>query len=342
MKSGVVYSEKYLEHELTPGHPENPERLRAIMDTLQERKDLLDEIEIFEPSKAAEEDIELVHDPKYVEKVKEYSKTGERIDLDTPVNEKTFKLALLAAGGTEKLAEKIAKKEFKNGFALIRPPGHHATKGKGGGFCFFNNIAVAAAKLLKEKLAEKILIFDFDSHHGNGTQDIFYNNENVLYLSFHQDGKTLYPGTGFPEEVGGPDAEGQNINIPFTPGSSDKHFAEALKRFFLPISEQFEPDMILVSAGFDPHSNDDLTGLDLSSKAFEMLGNAAINQAKKLCEGKIMFTLEGGYSIESQAESTMRIFERLTNPQPIDLGKGMPDYNFNEIEKAIGPYWDID
>ncbi len=342
MKSGVAYSEKYLEHELTPDHPENPERLRAIMDSLQKRKDLLEEIEIFEPSKATEKDIELVHDPDYVSKVKEYSESGGSIDLDTPVNKKTFELALLAAGGTMGLAEKIAKKEFKNGFALIRPPGHHAKKGKGGGFCFFNNIAIAAKKLLKEKLAEKILIFDFDSHHGNGTQDIFYNDKNVLYLSFHQDGKTLYPGTGFPKEVGGPKAEGYNINIPFTPGSSDKHFTEALKRFFLPISEQFKPDMILVSAGFDPHSNDNLTGLELSSKAFEMLGNVAINQAKKLCEGKIMFTLEGGYSIDSQAKSTMKIFEQLINPTQIDLGKGMPDYNFNEIEKAIKPYWDID
>jgi len=342
METGVIYSEKYLEHELTPGHPENPERLRAIMNAIQQRKDLLKKIKILDASKASEEDIELVHDSDYIAKVKEYSETGERIDLDTPMNEKTFELALLAAGGTEELAMRIAEQEFKNGFALIRPPGHHATRGKGGGFCFFNNIAIAAAKLIENHFAEKILIFDFDSHHGNGTQDIFYNRNDVLYISFHQDGKTLYPGTGFPEEVGSSEGEGYNINIPFTPGSSDKHFAEALRRFFIPISEQFEPDMILVSAGFDPHSNDNLTKLDLTSEAFEMLGNTAINQAKKLCGGKIMFTLEGGYAIESQAESAIKIFERLTDPHPLDLGKGMPDYNFNEIEKSIKPYWEID
>ncbi len=341
MNTGIIYSEKYLEHDVGPSHPEKPMRLKAIMDSLKENKSLLKKINIIKPTSAEIGEINLTHTSDYIEKVREHSRTGQMIDLDTPINENTFDLALLAAGGTIDLSELVERGELDNGFALVRPPGHHATKDKGGGFCYFNNIAIAAKKLLSENKVEKILIFDFDSHHGNGTQDIFYNKSDVLYLSFHQSGQTLYPGTGFPNEVGEDEGEGYTVNIPFSPGSSDQHYARALKDFFLPISEQYNPDLIMVSAGFDPHESDPLTQLKLSSNGFGMLGNTAINQASKLCGGKILFTLEGGYAVQKVAESALKILESLTNPKAPNLDKVEEDYEFREAKKAISPYWNI-
>lgn len=341
MNTGIIYSEKYLEHNLGPTHPEKPMRLKAIMNSLNENKTLNEKIQIISPTPADTDLIELAHTPQYIEKVREHSKTGRMIDLDTPINEKTFDLALLAAGGTMGLSEKVENGEFDNGFALVRPPGHHATRDKGGGFCYFNNLAIAGKKLLKDSDVEKILIFDFDSHHGNGTQDIFFEQNDVLYLSFHQSGQTLYPGTGFPKEVGKGEGEGYNVNVPFSPGSSDEHYAAALEEFFIPISEEFEPDIILVSAGFDPHKADHLTQLELSTDGFGMLGKAAINQAEKLCDGKILFTLEGGYAIQEEAESVMKIFESMIDPKPPDLDIGEEDYSFEEVKRAIKPYWDV-
>ncbi len=341
MNTGIIYSEKYLDHDIGPGHPEKPERLKAIMDSLNKNKKLLEKIQIIDPTPAEIEEINLAHTSSYIEKVREHSKTGRMIDLDTPINKNTFDLALLSAGGTIDLSKKVEDGELDNGFALVRPPGHHATRNKGGGFCYFNNIAIAGKKLLEESSVEKIMIFDFDSHHGNGTQDIFYEQSDVLYMSFHQSGQTLYPGTGFPKEVGRGDGEGYTVNVPFSPGSSDQDYAAALKEFFLPISEQYEPDIILVSAGFDPHKADTLTQLEVSSDGFGMLGSVAINQAEKLCDGKIFFTLEGGYAIQEEADSKMKIFESMTDPKPTDLEVGEGDYGFRETKKAIQSYWDI-
>lgn len=341
MNTGIIYSEKYLEHDVGTAHPEKPMRLEAIMDSLNENESLLKKLQIITPTPAETEEINLAHTSSYIEKVREHSETGRMIDLDTPIDEKTFDLALLSAGGTIDLSEKVENGELDNGFALVRPPGHHATRNKGGGFCYFNNIAIAGKKLLKDTDIEKILIFDFDSHHGNGTQDIFYEQSDVLYFSLHQSGQTLYPGTGFPKEIGKGQGEGYNINVPFSPRSSDPHYAAALKKFFLPISEQYDPDIIMVSAGFDPHKADHLTQLEVSSNGFGMLGRAAINQAEKLCDGKVLFTLEGGYAIQEEAKSVMKIFKSLINPKPPDLEIGEKDYSFEEVKKAIEPYWDV-
>lgn len=341
MKSGIAYSKKYLEHNVGPNHPEKPERLKSIIEKLEKNSSLREKFRMINPDSASVEDIALAHESSYVEKVKELSEKERRIDLDTPIRKNSYSLALLAAGGTIKLSKKVEKNEVKNGFALIRPPGHHATRDSGGGFCYFNNIAIASRKLLKENDVDRILIFDFDSHHGNGTQDIFYRDREVLYISFHQSGRTLYPGTGFPNEVGEGKGEGYTVNVPFPPGSSDRNYAAALEKFLIPISEQFEPDQIMVSAGFDPHEKDPLTHLRLTTSGFEFLGKTAINQAIDLCGERIVFVLEGGYAIDESSESAIKILEALADPSPPNLPEGQNASTFEEIDNSISSYWNI-
>ncbi|KXB06353.1 hypothetical protein AKJ53_00605 [candidate division MSBL1 archaeon SCGC-AAA382F02] len=341
MNTGIVYSDKYLEHDLGPDHPEKPERLKSIIESLKREEKLLEKIDIFEPSPASIEDIKLAHTPAYIEKIKKLSKSGRRVDLDTPINKKTFDLALLSAGGTLQLGEKTLKGKFGNGFALVRPPGHHATRDSGGGFCYFNNIAITARKLLKEDEIDRVLIFDFDAHHGNGTQDIFYQDNNLLYISFHQSGRTLYPGTGSPKETGEKDGEGYTVNVPFPPGSSDENYVAALKKFLIPLSEQFEPDFILSSVGLDGHRKDPLTNLRLSSKGYEWLGKTSIDQASKLCDGKIVFVLEGGYAIDASTKSVLKIMNALVNPSSPDLPKGEKKPVFEKVKENLSPYWDL-
>lgn len=341
MKTGIAYSERYLEHELGPRHPEKPERLRSIMEALMGNDLLSDGVDMIEPEPASVEDIELAHEPSYVEEIRRLSEEGGRVDLDTPINKDTYELALLAAGGTVDLAERVLEGEVRNGFALVRPPGHHATRSKGGGFCYFNNIAIATRKALLRDGIDRVLIFDFDSHHGNGTQDIFYSDDKVLYMSFHQDGKTLYPGTGFPEEVGEGDGEGFTVNVPFPPGSTNRNYVAALREFLVPISEQFDPDLIMSSAGFDPHVKDPLTQLEVSTMGFEWLGRSAIKQANDLCDGRIGFVLEGGYAIEASTDSALRIIKSLIDLEPPELPEGREVSSFQEVREALGPYWDI-
>lgn len=341
MKTGIAYSDKYLEHFLGRNHPEKPERLKQIIRTLKENKTLLKRTQVIDPSPASREEIELAHEKSYVEKIERLSKSGQMLDLDTPINSDTFDLALLAAGGTAKMGEKIVEEEKNNGFALIRPPGHHATRSSGGGFCYFNNLAITTKKLLEDYGLNKVLIFDYDAHHGNGTQDIFYSEEKVLYISFHQDGRTLYPGTGFPDELGEGNGKGYTVNIPFPPSSNDKNYAAAIREFLIPLSEQFNPDFIMVSLGFDSHKKDPLTNLEISSDGFEALARSVIGQAQKLCDGKIGFVLEGGYALKASADSSLRTIEALTRQEPPDLPEGKPVPVFEEVKDLLSPYWEV-
>lgn len=341
MKTGVIYSERYLEHDLGPGHPETPDRLKSILKALENSKSLRGRLNFIDPDPATREEIGLAHDESYVKEIERLSESGQMVDLDTPINQKTFELALLSAGGTIDEAQGINDKNIDNGFALVRPPGHHATRNSGGGFCYYNNIAIASRKLLEGKDADRVMIFDFDAHHGNGTQDIFYSDNNVLYHSFHQDGHTIYPGTGFPEEVGEGEGEGYTANVPMPPGSSDKNYVSALREFFIPLSEQFNPDLIMVSAGFDPHKRDPLTHLRLSTQGFGYLAGIAVEQARKLCDGKIGFVLEGGYAINESAKSALEIFKQLVGDAPPELPPGEEASSFGEVKEALSPYWDL-
>ena len=336
----VIYHPRYLDHILTFDHPECPERLKAIMARLEE-EDL--GVKIVEPKTATDNDIELAHDPNYIELIKNF---GEGyLDPDTYHREETYEIAALAVGGGI-LGAKVAYKNSKPTFVLPRPPGHHATRDSSGGFCYFNNIAIAANAILKEMDdAERIAILDIDVHHGNGTHDIFFNDKNVLYISTHQWG--LYPGTGPAELTGDGKGEGYTVNIPFHSGSGDSSFELAFATIIEPIITQFKPSMILTSIGTDAHYADPLAMLNLSSQEYLRLGNRIQALANKVCESRLAFFLEGGYDLDVLAEIVVGIIASFNNKQ-IEL-EFTEDYDTDrrgedvveEVREVHKKFWDL-
>ncbi|MCK4329529.1 histone deacetylase [candidate division WOR-3 bacterium] len=294
-QTGIVYHKDYLKHEQSPMHPESKARLISTLDFFT-KKGLFDnpKIKLIEPTLASLKDILAVHHQRYIEFLKEESETGGVIDPDTTIPAGLFDIALLAAGGAIKAAQAIIKKEVNNAFAMIRPPGHHAKPHTGGGFCYLNNIAIAV-RWLQRNGFRKILIIDWDAHHGNGTQEVFYEDDSVLFISLHQ--VPLYPGTGYPNEVGKGNGEGYTVNVPLPPGASDKCYMLVFDEIIKPLTEEFKPEFIAVSTGFDNHFTDLLTSLAITAKGYTEMMSEAVKLAEKLCEGRIFAVLEGGYSI---------------------------------------------
>ncbi len=341
MTTTLVYSKKYLEHKPEEGHPERPERLKAIVNALKREK-LWEtpKVKVVEPRPAKREDIELVHDPNHIELVERLSKSETPLDGDTPVRKNTYELALLAAGGTID-AGRLVLSGDTNAFALIRPPGHHAMKARGGGFCYFNNLAVMIERLKREFKLRRIFVLDFDAHHGNGIQDIFYNDPSVLYMSLHQDPLTIYPGTGFIEEVGSGEGEGYTVNVPLPLGSGDVEYMGAMKEIFVPLTEQFEPELFAVSAGFDAYVDDPLTQLRLSTLAYGWLTRFVVEQAEGLCKGRVVFALEGGYMLDGLVAGVVNVVKNLTGEKTsIDTEPRCPSI-IDELKSVLASYWKI-
>jgi acetoin utilization deacetylase AcuC-like enzyme len=342
MVTALVYSEKYLEHDLGLGHPERPERLKAIVDGFKQAKLWASpNVRVVEPKPARREDIELVHDADYVSLVEKLSVAEKPIDEDTPAHKNTYELALLAAGGAIEAGRKVMSSEVKNAFALVRPPGHHASRAHGGGFCYFNNIAVMTERLKRDFGLQRAFILDFDAHCGNGTEDIFYSDPNVLYMSIHQHPLTLYPGTGFVHEIGSGEGEGYTANVPMQPGSGDAEYAAVMQEIFVPLSEQFKPELFAVSAGFDAHTDDPLTDLQLSTEAYGWLAGFVVEQAKRLCNGRTVFVLEGGYDLEALSQSVTNIVKALSEEKiyrPIEVKHSKV---IDEIRQALSKKWNL-
>jgi acetoin utilization deacetylase AcuC-like enzyme len=299
-KTAVLYTPKYLNHNPGPHHPESPKRLKAIMKELN-RSGLLEtgKCSLIEPKRASINDLELVHEPDYIQLVKKTCASGGGLlDLgDTTVSPKSFETALFAVGGALKAVNLVMTGRFKNAFALVRPPGHHAGPYYAMGFCLFNNIAIAATHLLKQRSIERILILDIDAHHGNATQEIFYNTDKVLYISLHQD-PTGFPGTGFTDETGKERGTGYTVNIPFPFGIDDEVYLKAVRDIAVPITQQYEPQFILLSVGFDGHYTDPVAELSLSASSYIETFSHMLNLASKFCRGKLVAILEGGYSLK--------------------------------------------
>ena len=287
MKTQVVYSDIFNKHD-NIGHPENSQRTMVMIQALQSSS-LKEKIDIIEPVLFPAESLSEIHNERMIQAVRDISETQDSwLDLDTYVCKDDFETARFAAGSTVQLCNNILKGKADNGFALVRPPGHHATSKTSMGFCLFNNASLAANELLKKK--KKVLIFDPDVHHGNGTQDIFYNSDQVMYQSFHL--SPHFPGTGKIEEIGKGDGLGYTINAPLGYGNGDKAVSSLMGEIFIPIARQFRPDFIIVSSGFDSHHADPLGGLrmtvDMYGKIIEQLLSV---QSKLVC------TLEGGYNL---------------------------------------------
>jgi acetoin utilization deacetylase AcuC-like enzyme len=337
----LIYHERYLDHIQSWGHPESPERLKAIIAKL-DSADFTPKI--LTPKPATHKDIQLVHTEEYVNLIKDY---GEGyLDPDTYHREETYEIACLAAGGGL-LAANLAFDENRPTFVIPRPPGHHATAGSSGGFCYFNNIAIAAQALLSRKKspAKRVAIVDIDVHHGNGTHDIFLARDNVLYISTHQWG--IYPGTGPAELTGDGDGEGFTMNVPFHSGTGDSTFELAYQQAIEPIMEQFMPSIILISIGTDAHYRDPLAGLSLSSDGYLTLAKNFLKLSKKLCDSKISFFLEGGYDVDVLAEIVTAIMatidghgyelEFTENLDPEASGSGVIE-NVIDIQKS---FWNL-
>ena len=305
MATGYVYDPIYLEHDLR-GHPENQQRLQHTLNVL-EQHEMLGRLTHISAVPITQERLERVHEPFYIEQVKRVAnRGGGNLDMDTYVRPASYDAALVAAGGLVEATRIVLDGELDNAFALVRPPGHHALRGRGMGFCLFNNVAVAARYALSEHALDRVLIVDFDVHHGNGTQDEFEADPAVMYISTHQ--YPHYPGTGYWDETGRGDGEGSIINIPLGGGMGDEAFARIFDEIVGPAAWRFQPELILVSAGYDAHWDDPLAYMQLSIGGYTAIAQALRNLAEELCDGRLVFTLEGGYHLKALAYSVLNTF----------------------------------
>jgi len=297
MKTGIITTDTYLNHNTGQGHPERADRVSAVIESLKKLKNK--NLIWKKPSTFDQKLLEITHDNNYVNKVKKsFPEKGLIfLDGDTIVSPGSKQATLDAVGSIIVAIDGVQSKEFQNAFCAVRPPGHHAEKNKAMGFCIYNNVAVGAQYLLNKYKLNKVAIVDFDVHHGNGTQDIFYDNEKVLYISTHQ--YPFYPGTGGDNEKG----KYNNIfNIPLPAGTTSEEYLNAYE-FVLKKLKEFKPEFILFSAGFDAHENDPLAQFQLKSKDFYELTKRTLSLAKSCCNGKIVSVLEGGYDLNALKES---------------------------------------
>ena len=305
MTTCIFTATSSIHHDTGPGHPECPERIPSIINGLKriQSKNLIwKDVGSFD-----EKYIKLTHSEKYLEKINQsFPKEGlDFLDGDTIVSKGSKKAAYDAVSSIINAIDAVMNKEFNNAFCVVRPPGHHAEKEQAMGFCIFNNVAVGATYLLEKYKLNKVAIIDFDVHHGNGTQDIFYNEKKVLYISSHQ--FPFYPGTGSEDETGKYD---NILNIPLKAETSSKEFFDSYKKVYDKLNE-FKPEFILLSAGFDAHKNDPLANINLESKDYYTLTKEIMKIAKQICESKIVSILEGGYNLAAIQESAKYHVEAL-------------------------------
>ena len=295
MKTGIITTDTYLNHETGQGHPERADRVSVVIENLKKNKKLIWK----KPSKFDTKYLKIAHKSDYIDEVENsFPKKGLHfLDGDTIVSPGSRQASSDAVASIITAIDSVQSKEFKNVFCPVRPPGHHAEKDKAMGFCIYNNVAVGAHYLIEKHKLNKIAIIDFDVHHGNGTQNIFYDNEKVLYLSTHQ--YPFYPGTGASHEKG----KYNNIfNIPLPSGTNSNEYFDAYNHLLKKIGE-FKPEFVLFSAGFDAHINDPLANFNLKSKDFYEITRRTLETVNKFCNGKVVSILEGGYDLEALAES---------------------------------------
>jgi acetoin utilization deacetylase AcuC-like enzyme len=300
-RTALVYRDFYLRHNDLETQVEIPNRLRVIVARLKETG-LMEKLYRIEAPPADLEWITQVHTPQNVEKVRQAclwlkdQNTNMEDSTDVSITGRTFDVAVCAVGGVLAGVDSVIEGKVRNAFCAVRPPGHHALPERPMGFCIFNNVAIAARYLQRRHGVKKVLIVDWDCHHGNGTQDIFYNDPTVFYFSTHQ--APFYPRTGFPTETGGPDAKGTKLNVELARGSTDDVVLQAYREQLGPAARAFKPDFILVSAGFDAAKGDLLGGMALTPDGYAAMTRFVKGLADELCQGRLVTVLEGGYSLK--------------------------------------------
>lgn len=337
-KTGIVRDDRYMDHVMGHGHPECPERLAAIYDMLdREMGGLL----LGVPAREAKrEELAYIHSEPYIDEIASTSGIESTyLDPDTQTSAGSYKAALLAAGGLMKAVSMVNAGTLDNAFALVRPPGHHAERSRAMGFCLFNNVAIAAMHARKNLGLDKILIADWDVHHGNGTQHSFEDDPGVLYFSTHQ--YPHYPGTGSYGETGRGDGEGYTLNIPLPTGYGDGDFVSIYDKVLKPAALEYNPDIILVSAGFDIYIDDPLSGMNVTPDGFAGLTGLLMELADSCCEGKLVITLEGGYHIQGQRDSVKAVLEELAGIRKSDSSGLISRADDSIVDFAIKPVLDI-
>jgi acetoin utilization deacetylase AcuC-like enzyme len=345
-KTGIVKHPIYLEHKTEIFHPESPQRLQSIYSML-ETKDFGGKLVEVAPRFATLDELLLVHDAHYIDRVLDTAeKPRVRFDPDTVTSPKTYKAAWMAAGGVMEAVRAVFAGEIRNGFALIRPPGHHALRDRAMGFCIFNNVAIGARYALKAYHLERVLIVDWDLHHGNGIQSIFYDDPQVLYFSIHR--YPFFPWTGGMEEVGEGPGKGYTVNVPLEQGCSNSEYGNALRHLLWPIARLYRPELILVSAGFDIHHSDPLRSMNLTEAGFARMTDLLLQMASELCGGRLVLALEGGYNSEALCDSVAMVLWELTGQSMInrremeqveDAQYGNIARLFDQIREIQRRYW---
>lgn len=335
MTTQIAYSKDFNKHD-NADHPENAKRLQVMMREIQ-KASFYDKLDFFEPDLISEEALYSMHSAEMIQQVKDISSTGDSwIDMDTYVCKSDYETARKAAGGLLQISRNVLDGKADNGFALVRPPGHHATYERSMGFCLFNNAALTANELSKK--GKKALVFDCDVHHGNGTQYLFYDRCDIMYQSFHL--YPHYPGTGPVEDIGKRDGDGYTINAPLSHGNGNEAVSQLLDEIFLPIARQFKPDIVIVSSGYDSHHLDILGGLKLTSNFFgEIIAKLQNIQPKIVC------TLEGGYNLDWIGKCLVsQLGQLISHPVVFDdtaVEDIMVKPVINKIRNELASHWKI-
>jgi acetoin utilization deacetylase AcuC-like enzyme len=328
-KTAVVMDPVFLTHDTGPGHPERPERLERIYGML-EAEGLMDRLDRTPLREAADEELLRIHGAGHLKRIDATAGQGcTHLDGDTPTGPGSSRAARLAAGGLLNAVDSVLAGESTNAFALVRPPGHHAERDQAMGFCLYNNVAVAAAHAMAAHGLERVLVVDWDVHHGNGTQHIFYDDPRALYFSTHR--YPFYPGTGSFKETGAGAGKGYTVNVPLPGGCEDAVFDACFAQVLAPVARKFRPQAILVSAGFDTHREDPLGGMRMTEDGFARLTGRIEGLAAELCGGKTIYALEGGYDLTGLARSVTAVIQILSGQKSAPTGDLEPPVGFERL-----------
>ncbi len=342
MKFGVVLDEVFKRHRPAFRHPERPARIDALLEGLHDW-DRWESLAVVPPQKARREWILKVHEEEYIQIVERTARYSRyQLDLDTYASPDSFETALFATGSVIQLVKDVLESRIASGIALVRPPGHHAERDRSAGFCIFNNVAVAAEWALCEPGISKVAIVDYDVHHGNGTQRFFYRRSNVLYVSLHQ--YPLYPGTGSFSEQGQGEGRGFTVNLPLHQGWGDSFYRNLCNDFVVPVLEQFGPDLILVSVGYDGHRDDPLARMELTEEGYGEMAGLLSLAARRLCNGRIVYVLEGGYEPDALVKSVRATIANTIEPdchRIRETNAGEYRTYRKEVQRMLRDWWRV-
>ncbi|MBC7130940.1 histone deacetylase [Candidatus Bathyarchaeota archaeon] len=357
-KVALLHQRKLLEHDFGPGHPFRRERFLLYFNLLEEMGILdLPWVSVIDPQfKATEEDILAVHDRSLLELIRALSEKGGRLDADTPVPPGTFERALIQAGGIIYAGRKVMLGEFARAIQCVAFGGHHATRAHYGfsfGFCYFNDDSIVIRHLQRHGYVKRAFILDCDGHHGNGIQEIFYEDPSVLYMSLHQDPLTLYPGTGRITEVGAGEGEGYTVNVPLPPGVGNQSYLRALKEIFPPLMREFKPDLLLFIVGADNYFADPLTRYGLTMEVYPELTRTVLDCASEVCAGKALIRLGGGYHVKAAVHAFYLVTACAVGVENLEIKDMAPpptkseepyvtrqvDQTLKELKRILSKYW---